>query len=182
MLVTGGLNQTAFPQTMKHFTLILLLIFVACGKKLPPLVEPFATVEELATHHLRCIEANDAKCINSRLLSYSEFHESVYQQLPEAKDGTISEQDYWGWTLPDRQKAVRKLLMNYGGQKLAKVAVGEPVKILRLSGLKILRDIPVTAEWLDEKTGKKNVLVTREFLKAVIEINGQYKLWNLNYE
>jgi hypothetical protein len=167
---------------MKKIPIILLLIFVACGKKLPPLVEPFGTVEELTAHHLRCIEANDAKCINTRLLSYSEFHNSVYASLPEAKDGTVSENDYWGWTLPDRQKAVRKLLMDFGGKKLVKVTVGEPSKILRLSGLKILRDIPVTAEWLDEKTGKKNVLVTRELLKAVVELNGQYKLWNLNYE
>jgi hypothetical protein len=167
---------------MKKIAIILLLIFVACGKKLPALVEPFGTVEELTAHHLRCVEANDAKCINTRLLSYSEFHNSVYASLPEAKDGTVSENDYWGWTLADRQKAVRKLLMNYGGQKLVKVTVGEPSKILRLSGLKILRDIPVTAEWLDEKTGKKNVLVTRELLKAVVELNGQYKLWNMNYE
>jgi hypothetical protein len=117
-----------------------------------------------------------------RLLTFSEFHKSVYQQLPEAKDGSISETDYWGWTLPDRQKAVRKLFMNHGGQKLLSVTVGEPTKVLRLDGLKIHRDIPLTAEWLDEKTGKKNILSTRELLKAVVEIQGQYKLWNSNYE
>jgi hypothetical protein len=167
---------------MKEIAIILLLIFVACGKKLPPLVEPFGTVEELTAHHLRCIEANDAKCINTRLLSYAEFHNSVYASLPEAKDGTVSENDYWGWTLADRQKAVRKLLMDFGGKKLLSFVTGEPTKVLRLEGVKILRDIPLTAEWLDEKTGKKSTLSTREILKAVVELNGQYKLWNSAYE
>jgi hypothetical protein len=167
---------------MKHRIILTLIILLACGKKLPPLNEPFGSIQELAQHHLRCVEANDEKCLNARLLGFAEFHNSVYAQLPEAKDGSISETDYWGWTLLDRQKAVRKLLMNYGGQKLLSVTVGEPTKVLRLDGLKIHRDIRLTAEWLDEKTGKKNILSTRELLKAVVEIQGKYKLWNSNYE
>ncbi len=158
------------------------MFFVACGKKVPPLAEPFGSVQELAEHHLRCIEANDGQCLNTRLLTFSEFRNSVYQQLPEAKDGSIAENDYWGWTLPDRQKGTKKLFERFGGLKLIKMTVGQPKKILKLDGIRIHRDLPLYAEFLDKKENKTVTLINSEILKAVVEVNGGFKLWNIAYE
>ncbi len=165
-----------------RFAILSLIAFVACGKKNIPLVQPFASVNEMAEHHLRCIEANDAQCLNSRLLNFKEFHDSVYSHLPEAKDGSIAENDYWGWTLPDRQKAFKKLIERFGGLKLVSFSVGEPKKVLKLDGIRLHRDIHLYAEFFDAKENKKVTLASADVLKAVVEVNGDFKLWSTTYE
>lgn len=165
-----------------NLAILTLTAFVACGKKNIPLDQPFASIKNLAEHHLRCIEENSPQCLTGRLLTKQEFHNSVYQYLPEAKDGTISESDYWGWTLPDRQKAFKKLFEQYGGMKLTKLTVGEPKKVLRLGGINVHRDIPLYAEFFDTRENKTVTLISSDILKAVVEVNGEFKLWNTTYE
>ncbi len=157
---------------------------MACGKKNIPLNGAFDKVTALAEHQLRCLETNDVACFNRGLLTYQEFHDSVYQYLPEGKDkvANISEDVYWGWTLPDRKKAVKKLFEQFGGMKLVSFTVGTPKKILNLDSMKLHRDIPLDVEWLDAKQNKKAFIHSTEILKAVVEVNGQYKLWNMTYE
>lgn len=170
---------------MRYYKIaIIVALLVACGKKMRPLEKPFSSLPELAEYHLRCIETNDGACLNARLLTFTEFHRSVYSELPEAKDkiGNISEDVYWGWTLPDRKKAVKKLLENFGGKKLIGFTLGQPKKIMKLEGLRIHRDIPVTAEWFDSKENQRIFMTTPDFLKAVVEIDGGYKIWNMTYE
>lgn len=166
----------------KIITIIALTAFMACGKKAIPLKNGFASIEVLAEHHLNCIATNDTACLNSQLLSFAEFHSSVYPYLPEAKDGSIAENDYWGWTLPDRQKAVKKLFERFGGKRPTSLKVGQPKKVMQLGPLKLHRDIPLSVVWTDEKSNKSETLSTSEILKAVVEIQGQYKLWNIMYE
>ncbi len=166
----------------RTLTIITLTVFMACGKKSIPLKNGYSSIEALAADHLNCIVANDAACLHSQLLSLAEFHNSVYPYLPEAKDGSIAENDYWGWTLPDRQKAVKKLLERFGGSKFTSLRIGQPKKVLNLGPLKLHRDVPLYAIWTDEKSKNTETLSTSEILKAVVEINGEYKLWNMTYE
>jgi len=168
----------------KLTSIILFLAFVACGKKVKPLDHPFADIQGLCEHHLRCIEANNRPCFERSLLTYKEFHDSVYQELPEAKDkvGNISEDVYWAWTLPDRKKSMRKLFDQFGGMKLLETRIGEPKKIIRLENIRLHRDIPVYAVFYSAKENKNVTLISSEIFKAVVEVNGQFKIWSSTYE
>lgn len=162
--------------------LLLLTLFIACGKKLPPLKEGFASLDELAEYHLRCIETGDAECLEKRLLTFAEFRDSVYPVLPEAEQKTVSLEDYWGWTFPDRRKAVKNYVSGFTGKRLAKFRVADAKKVLRYGRLKIHRDVLVIADWQDKTTGELNTIATRNLLKAVVELEGQFKIWNLVYD
>lgn len=164
----------------KYLTLILL--FVACGKKLPPLKDGFASLEELAEYHLRCIELGDQGCLEKRLLSFTEFRDSVYPVLPEAKQNTVSLNDYWGWTLPDRQKAIKNYFSQFAGKKLLKFQLGDAKKVLKFGPLKIHRDVLIITDWLEKDQKNMQTYATRNLLKAVVELNGQFKIWNMVYD
>ncbi len=171
---------------MKHRLSIILLIlaFVSCGKKVPPLNDPFESLKALTEHHLHCIELNQVECLSGRLLSYKEFTASIYASLPEGKDpvANISPDVYWGWILPDRKRGIKKLMERFGGMKLVNYTLGEPKRVMKLDGIKLHRDIPLFAEFLDAKDNKKHQLSSSEILKAVVEVDGSFKLWNLTYE
>lgn len=171
---------------MKHriANILCILAFVSCGKKVAPLHDPFTSLNALSEHHLHCIELNQIECLFGRLLSYKEFTTSVYASLPEGKDpvANISPDVYWGWILPDRKKGLKKLFERFGGMKLLNFTLGEPKKVMKLDGIRIHRDIPLTAEFFDAKGNKKHTLASSEILKAVVEVNGEFKLWNTNYE
>lgn len=163
---------------------LFILTFVSCGKKVPPLHDAFNTLNALAEHHLQCLELNQMECLSGRLLTYKEFTTSVYSSLPEGKDpvADISPDVYWGWILPDRKKGLKKLFERFGGMKLVGYSIGEPKKIMKLDAIRLHRDIPLQAEFLDIKENKKHSLSSSEILKAVVQIKDQYKLWNINYE
>jgi hypothetical protein len=163
---------------------VLILTFVSCGKKIPTLADAFNSVSALSEHHLHCIELNQIECLSNRLLSYKEFTDSVYASLPEGKDpvANISADVYWGWILPDRKKGLKKLFERFGGMKLVSYTLGEPKKIMKLDRINLQRDIPLQVEFFDMKEKKKHILTSSEILKAVVEVNGQFKLWNLTYE
>lgn len=170
---------------MKRLTLTLMLtIIVACGRKAPPLSQGFASMQELIQHQLNCIETNDQKCFDSALISYQEFKMSVYPFLPEAKKttGSISLEDYWGWTVPDRIKATKALFARFGGAPLVKFTIGEPKKVMNLGAIRLHRDIPLYADFRNAEKQTIHSMITTDFFKAVVEVNGQFKLLNMTYE
>lgn len=164
--------------------LILTVSFLSCGKKTVPLTQPFESVKEMVEYHLRCIEKNDAKCFSERLLTYQEFQASVYKELPEGKDkvSNIDQNVYWGWILPDRKKSIKKLFERYGGTKILSYTIGEPKKTMQLDSIKLHRDVPIFVNFQDAKTGKTETLSSAEVFKAIVELNGKFKLWSMNYE
>jgi len=170
---------------MKKLTLtILITIIVACGRKAPPLSKGFASAHELVQHQLNCIQTNDQKCFDAGLITYQEFKISVYPYLPEAKNaaGGISLEDYWGWTVPDRLKAKKALFTRFGGAPLVKFTIGEPKKNMNLGAIKLHRDIPLYADFRNPEKNTIYSMITTDFFKAVVEVNGQFKLLNMTYE
>lgn len=170
---------------MKKLTIaILITIIVACGRKAPPLSQGFSSIHDLVQYHLDCIQTNDQKCFEGRLISYQEFRNSVYPYLPEAnkKVGGISEEDYWGWTLPDRIKATKALFTRFGGAPLVKFTIGVPKKTMNLGAIKLHRDIPLYADFRNPEKNTIHSMITTDFFKAVVEVNGQFKLLNMTYE
>lgn len=170
---------------MKKLTLALtLLIIVACGRKAPPLSQGFGSIQDLVQYHLNCIQTNDQKAFEARLITQKEFHDSVYPYLPEAnqKAGGVAEEDYWAWTIPDRMKATKALFTRFGGAPLVKFTVGDPKKIMKLGAIKLHRDIPIYADFRNPEKGTVHSMITSDFFKAVVEVNGEFKLLNLTYE
>jgi len=150
----------------------------------PPLKDGFDSIESVAKFHLAQISANNANAFTARLVTRQEFHDSVYQHLPEATDdsGKITESDYWGWLIPDRMKSLKKIFAAFGGLKLIRFQLEAPKKVITTGRIRIHRDIAIHAEFEshDGKTVQK--LSSAELFKAVVEVRGQYKLWNMNYE
>ncbi len=164
--------------------LIVINALMVCGSKVTPLTGGFSSPKALVEYHLGCIAANDEKCFSSALLTRQEFRSSVYPYLPEAKEkgGGISEADYWAWTVPDRAKAVRAVFTRFGGARLVKVNIEKPRKIIDAGPIRILRDIPIFADFENPQTKTVHSMITTDLFKAVVEIQGKYKLWNSTYE
>jgi hypothetical protein len=159
-----------------------LSLSLNCGRKIPSLKDGFASIRVVPEYQLAKLAENDKAGFEARLVSRQEFHDSVYQNLPEAKDASIDENVYWGWIQPDRLKSVKKIFEAYGGKKLLKFEVGEAKKVIKSGPMRIHRDISVYAEF-QAKDGKSiEKLNTSELFKAIVEVNGKFKLWNMNYE
>lgn len=168
---------------MKKAVIITVCFLVGCTK-VAPLKADFDSIRSVVDFHTAQIAANDSTAFTSRLVTAREFHDSIYSHLPEAKDasGRIDENVYWGWLMPDRLKSTKKIFAAYGGLKLTKLEIGEAKKVIKSGSIRIHRDIPVYAEFQDKDGKGIQKLNTTELFKAIVEVNGRFKLWNMNYE
>jgi hypothetical protein len=73
------------------------------------------------------------------------------------------------------------LFYDFGGKKLKKVTIGEPLKVLKEGSLTIWRDIRVSAEF-ESESGNSIKLESADVFKAIVEVNGVFRHWNITYE
>ncbi len=112
-------------------------------------------------------------------ISQREFHDLLYPHLPEK--GTIPEADYWFMVHNDTIKSLSAAMDVFPGARL--VDIGNPAKKVQYGSLVIHRDIPVTVEFPSRVEGVPATRKTYpDMFKAVVEINGVYRLWNFDFD
>jgi len=112
-------------------------------------------------------------------ISQREFHDLLYPHLPEK--GTIPEADYWYMVHNDTIKSLAAAMDVFPGARL--VNIGNPAKKVQYGPLIIHRDIPVTVEFPSHVEGVPAIRKTYpDLFKAVVEINGVYRLWNFDFD
>lgn len=183
--------QTRLKKALRAFgravlVSLLLLVTISCQRDIL-LHQAYPTVQSLGRDLMQAASANSDTDWQKVFISAQEFQDLIYPHLPEASGpGKIEAADYWAWIYLDILKSKKRLFQMLKGAEILSVETGEPKKILRQGRYRIWRDIPLKVKYrILEKDGHSSgerELASREILKAVIEANGQFKLWNSTFE
>jgi hypothetical protein len=129
----------------------------------------YGSLDDLARATIKAVEDSNETALRELLVSENEFRNVIWINMDAGEVNGITVEKAYGWNVRDAQKAVNRLLYDWGGKpyKLVKAEVLKETR--RFERLSVLRGVVITVR------DSKGELQQWNLLNVVVEMNGRYK-------
>jgi hypothetical protein len=129
----------------------------------------YSSANNLATAALKAIADSSSSELAALLVTKDIYRDVIWKTLPAEEIGNMSVEMAWEWVARDSEKAIRRILLDYGGKKLTLKRVYEQHETKFYPAMRIIRGLRIVAE---DPSGE---LIDLKLLNVVAEVDGLYK-------